>query len=58
MKKWIVKGGFCPFTGKLSSQKYFKYIKNYVSQDPSEPPVIYKFREIHKEKWMGNKGFI
>ena len=42
----------------MSSLQYFKYIENFVAKDPSEPPVNYNFREIHKDKWMGNKGFI
>jgi len=49
--------GFNPRTDKLSSQMYHKYIENYVGKTPSLPPVNYQFREIHKDKWIGNKGF-
>jgi hypothetical protein len=34
------------------------YIRNYVSMDPSEPPVLHKYREQDKSKWIGGKFFV
>ena len=33
-------------------------IKNYVNETPSESPLIHKFREINKHRWISRKGFI
>jgi len=35
-----------------------KYIPNYVVRDPSEPPMIHKFRmPVDKTKFVGSKPF-
>jgi hypothetical protein len=54
-KRWVEKHGFINNVWKLSNQH--KYIPNYVNLTPSQPPVNYNFREIHKDKWVGNKNF-
>jgi hypothetical protein len=56
-KKWICKNNFNLFVGKATTNKSFM-IKNYVSKTPSNPPVLYNFREIHKKKWIDDKGFL
>lgn len=55
-KKWIVKGGFYNSIGKAASKKP-QYIPNYVNLCPSDPPVNYQFRELKKDKWVGEKSF-
>ena len=54
---WIDKRGFNQFVGKATTHRNENYISNYVNETPSEPPVTYKFREIHKEKWIGKSTF-
>ena len=56
-KKWICQNNFNLFVGKATTNKSFM-IKNYVSKTPSNPPVLYNFREIHKNKWIDEKGFL
>lgn len=56
-KKWICQKNFNLFVGKATTNKSFM-IKNYVSKTPSNPPVLYNFREIHKNKWIDEKGFM
>lgn len=46
--KWITKNGFVAI---VSSKKY-KDIENYVTKDPSEPPLLHKFRSVDKSKWL------
>jgi len=56
-KKWLMKNGFSCIVGKASMNRN-KYIPNYVTATPSEPPCNYKFREVSKEKWLMHKNFI
>ena len=55
-KNWI-----CNIPFKVSVGNYSKggetYIKNYVSMSKSEPPVIHKYRDINKRRWITQKGF-
>ena len=46
--KWITKNGFI---AAIRNSKE-KYINNYVTKDPSEPPVLHKFRSVNKSKWV------
>jgi hypothetical protein len=52
---WIDKKGFISSVGNYREKCNF--IKNYVNATPSNPPVIYKFRDINKNKWINKKGF-
>jgi len=49
--KWINKKGFMTYGCKHA--KGYKEIKNYVTADPSDPPVLHKFRVVDKNKWIG-----
>ena len=42
---------FINYFGKATTGKV-NYIQNYVTQDPSEPPILHKFRDEDKEKWL------
>jgi hypothetical protein len=52
-KKWIVKNDFKTYFGKASTGKV-NYIQNYVTRDPSEPPLLHKFRDKDKERWLAD----
>ena len=56
-KKWISKNNFNVYVGKATTNRSY-IIKNYVQMTPSQPPVLYSFRPIHKDKWISKKGFI
>jgi hypothetical protein len=55
-KKWINKSGFFTSIGKSAVGP--NIIPNYVNATPSESPLVHKFRNIEKDKWVSNKGFI
>lgn len=50
------------FTGNRDFKRFFgaattnnkRYTKNYVQQDPSPPPVLHKFRDEEKDKWVSD----
>eukprot|EP00826_Nyctotherus_ovalis_P001389 TRINITY_DN10210_c0_g1_i1.p2 TRINITY_DN10210_c0_g1~~TRINITY_DN10210_c0_g1_i1.p2 ORF type:complete len:182 (-),score=32.06 TRINITY_DN10210_c0_g1_i1:147-692(-) len=46
--KWITKNGFVAIVGS----KNYRDIENYVTKDPSEPPLLHKFRSVDKSKWL------
>ena len=53
-KKWIVPKDFKVSFGKATTDSGKSYIKNYVTQTPSNPPMLHKFRsEAPKEDWVG-----
>lgn len=56
---WIDKKGFNQFASKATSNKIndTTTIKNYVAGTPAQFPLLHKFREVHKEKWVGKKNF-
>ena len=58
-KKWVVKKKFENIVGKASSHRSHNDndIKNYVIRTPSLPPVLYKFRENEKTKWVAKSDF-
>ena len=55
-KKWVQKSDFNRYVGKATINKAFM-IENYVGKTPSEPPVVYQFRKINKEKWVAPTNF-
>jgi len=55
-EKFLYHKNFFTSVGHYSMKPY--YIKNYVSQTPSESPLNYKFRKTNKSKWIIKKGFI
>jgi hypothetical protein len=55
-KKWVVPDKFKTYFGKASSDGSSNYIPNYVTITPSEPPILHKFRDMEKEKWI-DKNF-
>ena len=55
-EKFLNHKNFFTSVGHYSMKPYF--IKNYVSQTPSESPLNYKFRKTNKSKWIIKKGFI
>ena len=55
-KKFISDKGFFTAVGKYSMPPH--YISNYVQLSPSENPSTHKFRNVNKNKWITNKGFI
>ncbi|CAI2384980.1 unnamed protein product [Moneuplotes crassus] len=57
-KNWISERDFVTCFGKKSSRESANFIPNYVSKAPSNPPILHKFREVKREKWVDNKGFV
>ena len=55
-KKWIDQKGFNNNVGKASISRNL-FIKNYVRVTPSLPPLLYKFRQPEKNKWINKSGF-
>ncbi len=41
------------FKGKLDEME----IPNYVQREPSRPSSSHKYREVHKDKWVGKQDF-
>jgi hypothetical protein len=33
------------------------FIPNYVTATPSESPLLFRFRDVSKDKWINPKGF-
>lgn len=56
-EKWVGKKDFKTFFGRKSSKESANYIPNYVSKAPSNPPMLHKFREVERKKWVGAKNF-
>jgi len=54
-KNWVDKNNF---KGTFKSGSDPKFIPNYVTRDPSNPPVLHKFREENKTKWIGGNFFV
>ena len=50
--KWVDTQAFKNYFGKASSSASSNFIPNYVTITPSEPPILHKFRDLTKEKWM------
>jgi hypothetical protein len=55
-KKWLHEKGFNCYIGKATISKP-KLIPNYVGQTPSQVPVLHKFREVNRKRWVGSKNF-
>lgn len=58
--KWISRNNFEARFGIATTGKGFDktYIQTYVMRDPSEPPILNKFRETSPERWLnGNFKF-
>ena len=49
---WVNGDNFKTYFGKASTSQV-NYIQNYVTRDPSEPPLLHKFRDKNKDKWIG-----
>ena len=54
-KNWLDKRGFISYARDKSNKNY---IPNYVRATPSEPPLLFSFRNISKNKWINPKGFL
>ena len=51
--KWIGgKNSFKSYFGKASSSSSSNFIPNYVTITPSEPPLLHKFRDMDRERWL------
>ena len=57
-KKWVCNKDFITSVGRAENNKNIFIIKNYVNITPSYSPLLYKFRNENKTKWMSKKGFI
>ena len=57
-KKWVCNKDFITSVGRAENNKNIFIIKNYVNITPSNSPLLYKFRNESKTKWMSKKGFI
>lgn len=55
-EKWIDSKGFSLATSNNYISK-LPLIKNFVMASPSNPPVLHKFRDVKKEKWINRQGF-
>jgi len=49
-EKWIAEKDFWTVTGNATRPNF---IENYVSKDPSIPPMLHQFRNEEREKWVG-----
>ena len=49
---WLNGKDFKTSFGKRSTNNDMKFIKNYVTADPSPPPLLHKFREEDKNMWV------
>lgn len=57
-QKWIDSKQFKNYFGKASSLgDKERYIPNYVTITPSEPPILHKFRDIDRDKWVDENNF-
>ena len=54
-KNWLNKKGFLSSI-KVNNRE--NEIPNYVTATPSEPPLLYKYRNVSKDKWINPKGFL
>ena len=52
-RNWINKNGFLPSIKKRNNN----FISNYVTATPSESPLLFRFRDVSKDKWINPKGF-
>jgi hypothetical protein len=53
--KWVSRNDFRAIIGVASTGKGFSPKDNtYVMRDPSEPPVLFRFRQRSPEKWLGS----
>lgn len=53
-KHWLVQGkDFRASFGKATTNSERNFIKNYVTADPSPPPVLHKFRDEKRDEWIG-----
>jgi len=57
--KWLSRNDFNARVGKATTDKGLPYNGGtYVTRDPSEPPMLIKFRESSPRKWLnGNFKF-
>jgi len=53
-KNWLNKNGFLSSVNRKNSNNF---IPNYVTATPSESPLLFRFREVSKDKWVNPKGF-
>ena len=53
-KNWLNKNGFLPSMNRKNSNDF---IPNYVTATPSESPLLFRFRDVSKDKWINPKGF-
>lgn len=56
-KRWVVNTDFNLFAGSPAEASK-RYIDNFVGGTPSDPPVTYNFREVHREKWVSPTNFM
>ncbi len=52
LKKRIGKDNFKSYFGNSITNNSKNFIKNYVSADPSPPPLLHKFREESKDTFL------
>ena len=48
---------FKNFFGTATTSRGLGNIENYVTRDPSEPPMLHQFRTERKGNWMSRDGF-
>lgn len=51
-QNWTSSKTFKGYFGKASSASSANFIPNYVTITPSEPPLLHKFRNLDKGKWI------
>lgn len=52
---WVDQKGFKATFGIATTNNKDNFIPNYVQRDPSEPPMLHKFREEDKKSWVGGR---
>jgi hypothetical protein len=56
--KWLGGKNFNLIFGRKASRESANFIKNYVGLEPSKPPILHKFREEERQKWIDKSGFL
>lgn len=55
--KLISSKPFMKYIGKATTNSNLRFIKNYVTADPSPSPLLHQFRVKDKSKWVSDKNF-
>ena len=54
-KNWLKPDNFKSYFGRNTTDEVWKIVPNYVSKDPSKPPMLHSYRDEDRTKWLENK---